>query len=568
MANDIFSVKIGGMAGQGVKAAGLLLAKMATRSGYQIYTYIEYPSLIRGGHNNIQINISSRGVTAPRQTSDFLMALNQDTIDRHGENLPAGAGILFDTDGNINVPKSEKNISVFPVPLAKLAKDSGGQELLENTVAVGATLFLLSGNLKILQEVIRDEFAGKEDDVLSANLKAAEAGFTFAQKNFSGKEKKILASKESARPVVVNGNEAVALGAIAGGLQFAAIYPMSPISDILHALAAYQEKFNYIYKQPEDEISAINMCLGAAFAGARALTATSGGGFCLMTESLGLAAMTETPVVIVEGMRGGPATGLPTWSEQGDLQFALHAHQGDFSRIVLAAGDAREAFNLTRQALNLADYYQTPVILLIDKNICDHSQSFANLEDGNFEFYRGKYTTMPNADFQRYALSDDGISPRTVPGTGNFFLANSDEHNPVGFSSEEISDRRAQTEKRMRKLATCAVRDMMAPELFGDPEGETTIVSWGSCKGSILEALKTLKNVNYLHLTWLSPFPTEAVKERLAKAKRVVLVEANFTGQLGNLITEKTGIQIENRILKYDGRPFFPEEIAEKIKSL
>jgi 2-oxoglutarate/2-oxoacid ferredoxin oxidoreductase subunit alpha len=341
---------------------------------------------------------------------------------------------------------------------------------------------------------------------------------------------------------------------------------MSPTSNILHTLATNADKFGYVVKQVEDEISAINMAIGAGFAGARTLTTTSGGGFCLMTEGYGLAGMTETPVVIVEGMRTGPATGLPTWSEQGDLQFILHAHQSEFPRIVLAAGDAKEAFDLTMQAFNLADKYQTPVVVLADKNILENDQSYPLFDVSAYKIDRGKVTTKVSPDYQRYSLSPDGISPRAFPGSGNFLIANADEHDTFGYSTEEITTRTAMMEKRMQKLETCANEDMREPELFGPKDADITIVSWGSNKGSILQAIENFNNVNYLHITWMSPFPIESVKKVLAHAKHIIDVEANYTGQLANLITEKTGIKIKDRLLKYDGRQIFPEEIVDKIK--
>lgn len=565
---NIYSVKIGGQAGQGVKFAGLLLAKVATRSGYYIYTYTEYPSLIRGGHNVMQICIGPQEVTAPCKKVDLLIALNQETIDKHLDELSPGSGIIFDSGEEIDISKISSEINLLPVPLVKLAQDSGGEELLSNSVALGVTLALLGGDLVILQDLIGETFAGKAE-IVQANQKAAELGFNFVTQNYADKIGQTLKKMENITPtMVVNGNEAMALGAIAGGLQFASIYPMTPITNLLHLLASYQEKHGFIYRQPEDEISAINMTIGASFAGARSLTATSGGGFCLMTEGLSLAGITETPLVVVLGMRAGPATGLPTWSEQGDLQFALHVGHGDFPRIVLSAGDAREAFDLTAQALNLADKYQTPVILLVDKNICENDQSFPGFDISALKIERGKLITEKVADFQRYKLEEDGISPRAVPGSGTFFIANSEEHDLLGYSSEEIESRNIQMKKRMSKLKTCAEVDMPSPDLFGPQTADITLVSWGSNKGAILQALKHFPNVNFLHLSWLNPFPKEAVRNILSQANYIIDIESNFTGQLAKLIREKTGVEIIDKMLKFDGRPILPEEIVAKIKSV
>jgi 2-oxoglutarate ferredoxin oxidoreductase subunit alpha len=360
----------------------------------------------------------------------------------------------------------------------------------------------------------------------------------------------------------------VALGAISAGLQYAAIYPMSPISNILHVLAENQEKFGFVYKQPEDEISAINMAIGASYAGARSKTATSGGGFCLMTESYGLAGMTETPLVIIDGMRPGPATGLPTWSDQGDLQMILNAHQGDFPRIVLAAGDAKEAFDLTMQAFNLADKYQTPVVLIIDKDICENDQSFQFFDFSSYKIDRGKFSSEFLSEYQRYKYSEDGISQRTVPGIGNYFCANSDEHDQIGYSTENTEIRNKMMEKRMTKLKTCEEQDMGAPQLYGPENADITIISWGSNKGSILQALKVLRNVNFIHISWVSPFPVEALTKMVSKSKYILNIESNYTGHMARLIREKTKIEINDSLLKYDGRQIYSEEIVEKINTL
>ncbi|MBU4017353.1 2-oxoacid:acceptor oxidoreductase subunit alpha [Patescibacteria group bacterium] len=563
---EFISLKIGGYAGQGIKSAGLMFAKLATRSGYNIYTYTEYPSLIRGGHNAMQICVSSEEVTAPSNKTDLLIALNQETITKHLSELSEGGGIIFDADKKFDFSKVDKNINLFLVPLSKL---TGGHELLINTAALGVATALFGGEIKILKDLISEEFSGKKEEVVEMNHKAVEQGYNFANENFADKLQNKLSPRQNVSPkMILNGNEAAALGAIAGGLQFAAIYPMTPITGLLHMLAAYQEKYGFIYKQPEDEIAAINMTIGAAFAGARAMTATSGGGFCLMTEGYGLAGMTETPIVIIMGMRAGPATGLPTWSEQGDLRFVLHAHQGDFPRIVLAAGDGKEAFDLTMQAFNLAEKYQTPVVVLVDKNICEDDQSYIYFDVSKYKIERGKFTTEKVNDYKRYALEQDGISARTVPGTGNFFIANSDEHNTYGYSDEESANRKEQYKKRMNKLRTCETQDMPAPTLYGPENPDVTIVSWGSNKGSIMQSMKEFPNVNFLHLTWMNPFPSETVKQILSGAKHVVDIECNYTAQLAGLIREKTGIEIEDKFLKYDGRPFFVEEIAEKLRGL
>jgi 2-oxoglutarate ferredoxin oxidoreductase subunit alpha len=572
MSDTVFTIKIGGQAGQGIKSAGILFAKFASRSGYHIYNYIEYPSTIRGGHNVMQINVSSEEVTGPTKKTDLLIALNQDSIDKHLDELTPKAGILFDSDSKLDVSKVKKDTILYPVPLSELAEEAGNKSLLRNTVALGAAAAILGGDLKILNHLIAEEYGDKGEEIVKADQKAIELGHKYAKDNYADKLRDNLSENSTMDTVVprmvINGNEAAALGAIAGGVQFAAIYPMSPISNILHVLAAHQKEYGYIYKQPEGEIAAINMALGASVAGARSMTVTSGGGFALMVEGYGLAGITETPLVIVEGMRGGPATGIPTWSEQGDLRFVLHAHQSDFPRIVLTPGDPKEVFEMTMEAFNLADKYQTPVVVLIDKNICENDQSFPLFDTSSYKVDRGKFSTEKIPDYKRYALAENGISHRTVFGSGNFFIVNSDEHDEVGYSSEEIKNRNQQMEKRMKKLATCEVEDMPKPKLFGPEEADVTLVSWGSNKGSIIQALKDFDNVNYLHLTWANPFPTDEVKRVLGKAKHIVNIECNYTAQMGGLIKERTGVEIKDNFLRYDGRPIYVEEISEKINSV
>jgi len=565
----IFTFKIGGRAGAGITSAGLIFSKVAARSGYYIFDYLEYPSLIRGGHNVMQTTVSDKPIAATSLTTDFLVALNQETVDRHIFELSSDSWLLYDNKEKIKIASLPSGAVAIGLPLRNLSLQSSAGITMVNTVALGASLCLLGGDLKILQDLLSEQFAKKGTKVQQTNREAAAAGFKYVQDNFSQHIRPRLTKRRKVEPqIVINGNEAVALGSIAAGLQFAAIYPMTPTAHILEVLAPLQQEFNFIYKQPEDEIAAINMAIGASFAGARSMTATSGGGFSLMTEGFGLAGITETPVVIVVGQRAGPATGLPTWTEQGDLRFILQAHQGDFPRLVLAPGDMTETFQMTMQAFNLADKYQTPVVVLIDKHICESHQSVPPFSYNKYKVDRGKFTLQKTLDYERYALSADGISQRRPAGSGSHVIANSDEHTTFGYSSEDSQNRRQQMEKRMQKLVTCAQNDLPAPALYGPAKAELTIVSWGSTKGAILAALQKLPQVNFLHLTWLNPFPTEAVAKILKNAKQVLNIENNYTGQLRGLIAEKTGFMIEHQLLKYDGRPFYPEEIIIKSKEL
>lgn len=562
-----FIFKIGGEAGFGIMSAGLIFSKLAVRSGYYVFNYTEYPSIVRGGHNVMQVAIADESIGAPYWRTDFLIALNQQTIDLHIDELEDGASLIYDAE-KCELPKISKKINVFAVPMNRLAKEIGDALLLRNTVSLGAAAALLGGEFEILKDLLAKEFS-KHPELVENNYRVAAAGYEYIKEHYQDKICDLFKPKhETNEQIVITGNEAIALGAVAAGMQFAAIYPMTPINNILHTLAPLQEKYGFIYKQPEDEIAGINMAIGASFAGARAMTATAGGGFCLMTEAYGLAGMTETPLVIIEGMRGGPATGLPTWTGQGDLRFVLHAHQEEFPKIILTAGDTEEAFYLAMQAFNLADKYQTPVVIITDKLLCESHISVRPFNYEDYKINRGKLVTEKQADYRRYVLANDGISPRSAPGYGNEVVANSDEHDESGYSNETSQNRKDQMNKRMQKLQTCAKEDMPPPHLFGPKKADLTIVSWGSNKGVILEAMKHFANVNFLHLTWINPFPAEAVKDVLSKARSVLNVECNYSGQMSGLIKEKTGIEITNNLLKYDGRPFFTEEIISAIKNI
>jgi 2-oxoglutarate ferredoxin oxidoreductase subunit alpha len=525
--------------------------------------------LIRGGDNSVQITVSPQQAICPRFKNEYLIVLNQASLDRHLAELTYGKTVVLDSDLSVTNSLIQTNkLTVVSLPIKKLLTDQSASDLLTNTLFLGAIAAILRADITILQQLIRTEFVDKNEELVQANLSAVQSGFDYISSHYSSAISGQLIKTETTTQILFNGNEAAALGAIAGGLQFASIYPMSPISNILHILAKQQKAFNFIYKQPEDEIAAINLALGASFAGARAITATSGGGFCLMTEGYSLAGMTETPLVIIYGMRGGPATGLPTWSSQADLQFVLNAGHGEFPRIVLAPCDSQETFYFTQKAFNLAAVYQTPVIVLLDKNICEHEQNFPQLNLKKLAIENGKTVLNFDNDYQRYQLTDNGISPRSFPGTSNFFSCNSYEHNEQGLTSENSETINQQYQKRLQKTVTILKNEDLAPKLFGPVEADLTILSWGSNYGSILTALSDLPKVNYLHFPWLAPFPTDQTIEKLKPAKQILAIEANSSGQLAELVSQKTGIQIPNRLLKSNGRPFFAEEIVKKVNNL
>ncbi|RJQ17287.1 2-oxoacid:acceptor oxidoreductase subunit alpha [Candidatus Woesearchaeota archaeon] len=575
MEKNKFSWKLGGEAGYGIMTTGLIFSKACTRIGLYTYDYIEYPSLIRGGHNAYQVRVEDEDINSPIRPINLLVALNKETVDLHKHELTPNGGIIFDGE-QINLSDLGRNdLKLYHVPLLKLEKEIGGLMVMRNSVALGASFGLLNHDWNIVEKTIRDAFGEKGKDIALEDVKAAKAGYDYVKSNynifdFPWKMEKISDEKK----MVLTGNEAIGLGAIKAGVKFVVIYPMTPISNILTFLAGYDEEYGIIVKEPEDELSGINMAIGASHMGVRAMTATSGGGYCLMTEAIGMAGITETPLVVIEGMRGGPSTGMPTWNEQGDLKFVLNTGHGEFPRIVLAPGDIEQSYYLTRHAFELAEKYQNPVLLITDKNICESKKSL-NFFDNTLKNIRYGFASqdeLNKGNYLRFKFTDSGVSPRSVPGMPNgLFIATSDEHTEYGLYDEHIDNRIKMMDKRFRKLENCK-KEIPLPALEGDADAEITLVSWGSTRGAILDSMKWLRNagikVNYLQIIYFSPFPDEAVLAILKKAKKTLIIEATKNGQLADVIREKTGFVFENTLYKYDGRPIYPEEIHDKVRSI
>ncbi|MFC1626794.1 2-oxoacid:acceptor oxidoreductase subunit alpha [Patescibacteria group bacterium] len=569
--------KIGGEAGFGIMSSGVMLAKTHSRAGYYTLSTNEYPSLIRGGHNLITVRLANHKIEAMNKDVHILVALNKQTVELHKDELNEKACIIFDPkDYEWKENEFKTPVTLISVPLSEIVTNLKGSKVMRNTVALGASLALLGEDFGKLEEVISDQFKKKGQEVIDSNITLAKAGYDHVKKTYSDvKDTYIAECENKERLLNMNASEAVGLGAVRGGLKFAAIYPMTPINSIITFLAAHTKKLNIVYKQPEDEISGIHMALGASAAGVRSMVATSGGGFALMTEGLSLCGNTELPLVINLGMRVGPASGMPTWSEQGELQFVIHAGHGEFPRIILAPGDAEECYTLTVDAFNLAAKYQVPVFILTDKYLAEsHWCVRQDLMMKDVQIDHGKVVKeeeLPeDGSFKRYNLdTDDGVSPRSYFGMKNgFYIANSYEHDEQGFVIEDSESRIKMADKRMKKF-TSIMNDLHKPTVYGDDDAEITFITWGSSKGPTVEAMKMLqeqgKKAQVVHLSWVYPFPTESMKEILSKAKRVIDVEQNPSGQLASLIREHTGVLIEEKILKYDGRPFYPEEIVEKV---
>lgn len=571
---------IGGEAGYGIMTTGAMMAKIFTRLGLFVFDYVEYPSLIRGGHNAYYVRASDKEIFSQKRGVDILAALNRETIDKHKNELSQNAAVLYDPNVTKVEPQELPNSILVPVPFFEITKQAGADRLMINTVAVGVSLALFYSDFSVLEKIINDAFGKKGEKVVTENVNTSKGGFNYVAQNNAAAKFTLKIQQLLQKNLLIGGAEAIALGAIRAGVKFAAIYPMTPINAVMTTLVANALKYNIVIKEPEDEISAINMAIGASFAGVRSMTATSGGGFSLMVESLGLSSQTETPLVIVEGMRPGPATGMPTWTGQGDLRFMLHAAQDDFPRIVVAPGDFLEAFIYTMNAFNLAEKYQVPVIVLTDKYLLEShgtvESSKFKIESSKFKIERGRILTDQEAstqtDYKRYELTEDGISPRSLPGQkGGITLSGSDEHNEKGLYDEEADNRVKMVDKRFRKLDN--FRSDIAPiDIYGSKGSFLTLIGFGSTKFPTLEAIRWLEkegvHVSFMKINIFSPFPTNEVINALKSAKKTLIIEGNKTGQLERLIKEKTGLSIDYNFRKYDGRPYYPEDIVTKVRSL
>ncbi len=566
---------IGGEAGDGILSAGEAFARACSRGGFHVFTETDLPSIVRGGHNAMQVRVDTEEIFAHAHEIDLLAALNKDTMLQHVNQLKPEGGIIYDGD-KITLEQGDlgrEDVRLFPVPLAGIVKQLEGKPILRNVVAVGASLGLVDYDLSLLDDLLAMSFRKKGETVVKQNIDAAKQGYDYAKTRYSDRFPLKLRKSAAEPRMLISGSTAVCLGALRAGCKFVAGYPMTPNTPILEYLASKERDYSLVVKQTEDEISAINMVIGASLAGVRAMTCTSGGGFSLMVEGLGLAAMTEVPVVIIEGQRPGPSTGMPTRTEQSDLKFALSASQGEFPRIVIAPGDAEECFYLTMEAFNLAEKFQCQVIVLVDKYLLTSVCTVERLDPARVKIERGEFLSdaqLAEMDkYIRYSDTPTGVSPRSIPGQrGGIFTSTSDEHNELGHIFEGKENRTWIVDKRFRKLKAAA-RVIPAPELRGEPEADLTLVGWGSTKGPIREAMKILARdgvrANFLQLVYLSPFPTKRVGEILSKARKLILVENNKTAQLGGVIREHTGVLIPDRILRYDGRPFTPEEIHHKV---
>jgi len=563
MAADL-NILIGGAAGQGVHAITGPLAKTLVRQGAFVHVTQSYESRIRGGHLYNILRVSDAPVVSCREGVNLLVALNQETVDLHAPELSPEAIIIFDADEARDLPGSHRSLALAAAAL--LPGESAG-EIAVNAGACGAILGMLGVPAASLMELLAATFADKGPQVVDLNRRAVMGGFEAASR--TDLKFPLEITPPAAPRLLISGHEALALGALAGGLNFICGYPMTPWTSLLNAVSQRAARFGVVVEQTEDEIAAVNMAIGASFAGARALTGTSGGGFCLMTEGVGLAAMSETPLVVVVASRPGPSTGLPTRTSQGDLGFVLHAGQDDFPRAVLAPGTPPQGWRLAAKALQLAERYQTVVFLLTDQHFAD-AQLTCSPEDfpevnPTRELAAGPETGV----YQRYALTPDGISPRRLPGFGpEIVVADSDEHTPDGHLTDDLRVRVPMHEKRLRKLQGLS-REIRGITTAGDPDAPLGLLCWGSSYGPAAEAVARLNRdgvpSRLVHLSELWPFPREGVTAALAGLKKLILVEANAFGHLGRLLRQETGLVPRHFVARYDGLPFTPEYILRGL---
>src|SRR5438034_3392229 len=567
-----FAIGIGGAAGQGVATPGDIFAKIFSRRGLHLNAYNAYQSIIRGGHTFLTIRTGPEKVTNMGDRIDLLIPLNQDAMNRHLGLLTEGAACIYNAD-TIKPGTAADGVQLCPLPVSKLA-DITRNKVAQNTLAVGAGLSMMGIGFQALEEVLAEQFKKKGEAVVAENVAIARAGYDYATSNFKPFGWPLPMTEN--RYAVLSGNTAMAMGGAAAVVKFYCAYPMSPSTGVLHWMAKNARELGIMVRQVEDEIGVANMAIGAAHAGCRAMCATSGGGFALMTEAIGMAGMMEVPVVFINVQRAGPSTGVPTKTEQGDLWQALGASQGDYERFIVAPTDALDAFNTIPELFNLVDKCQCPGIVISDLLISEGRFS-VDPDDINLrpKIDRGELIAVPSTTngYLRYKDTESGISPRALPGLeGYVHVVATDEHDEDGvLISDEYTNphkRRKMVEKRARKFKNIASK-IAPPALEGPEEAELTLVGWGSTYGVIKEAVEQLKEVgvtaNHLQVKWMVPLHAKAITDILSRSKRTIIVENNYSGQFFRYLRSETGLSVDGHIRKYDGEPFMPHHIVNGV---
>ncbi|HZJ68988.1 MAG TPA: 2-oxoacid:acceptor oxidoreductase subunit alpha [Candidatus Eisenbacteria bacterium] len=551
-----FTILVGGAAGQGMDTFANILEKSLKRSGFHIFSHSDYMSRVRGGHNFMQIRFSDKPISSYTKEVDIIFALNEETVEIHEKRLKENGIIILDQE----IAK-EKNL--IHLPLTETAKALGNIRV-SSTVGLGAILKYFGLAKDKTQIVIKEEFNQKIADV---NLQALDEGYKLLDSKYS------LQSKED-QSILINGNNAVALGAIAAGCRYYCGYPMTPSTGVLNYMSLKSEEMGIVIDQVEDEVAALNMALGASYAGVRAMTGSSGGGIALMTEAFSLAGMIETPVVVINVQRPGPATGLPTRTEQADLRFMIHLGHGEFPKMVISLRNGEDAFYQTARAFNLADKYQIPVILLSDQNLSDSMVTYEpfDFEKISIDRYLADEESIGEGErYKRYKYTENGISPRIIPGQieNQVVLVDSDEHDEYGNITESAEVRKKMVDKRAKKFENLK-KEVQEPWLIGKEDPEYLILAWGSLYGAVKEAVEMLNSegvsISALVFGDIWPLPRKKLEEMNKKTKTLIAVEQNSTAQLDSLIREEMLIKCDHKILKYDGRAFSGEEIYERLK--
>lgn len=566
---DDFTLKIAGEAGQGMQTIGAALSQGFRKNGCYIFANQDYMSRVRGGNNFFQLRIADKPIYTLRQKSDLIVALDNKSLSLHRADIANGGLIVLDKK-KFNI--SEESDLFFDVPFYELANTIGDSEIFINTVCCGIIAGLSALSFDYLEAALRDIFKNKAEQILSQNIRAANAGYAFARDNFK-KDKFKIKSAVAGQTLLMNANDAIALGAIRSGCKFYSAYPMTPSTSIMDVMAHFSNIFHIVVEQAEDEIAAINMIIGASFAGVRSMTATSGGGFALMVEGLSLAGMTETPIVLVDAQRPGPATGFPTRTEQADLGFLIHAGHGEFARLIYAPGTIEEAFYLTIKAFNIAEKYQIPVLIMTDQHLADSYRNIQPFDLNKIKVERhiiSKEDSKKLTSYKRYQLTESGVSLRALPSwIEEVIYVDSDEHNEEGHISEDADMRIKMVEKRFYRKMAGLIQEIEKPTVYNLEAANTILIGFGSTYGVIKEACETLgKDFGFLHLSQIWPFPSLEVSLLLKDKKRIFTVENNAGAQLARLLVRETEVKASCSILRYDGRPFNLDYLIEQIKQL
>lgn len=555
------NIVIGGEAGQGLVTVGTLLAKALIKSGFSTLVTQSYESRIRGGHNTFAIRFGTNDIKAPTELIDILIPFDLRTVEQHKQEMnPEGLIIVDEAAFDLN-SKNLNNILKVPYKTLSPARYS-------NTVAFGVIASLLGLDKNLVLDTTHSFFGKKDLKAIEENEHALTKAY-----EWSLNQKTVLKKPELNPPptpyMMMNGNEAIAVGAISSGLKFCSFYPMTPSTSISLSVIGLSKKAGVVVEQAEDEIAAINMAIGASFAGIPSMVATSGGGFALMVEGVSLAGMTETPLVIIVGQRPGPSTGLPTRTEQGDLLFVLHAGHGEFPKAIFAPGTPEECFNLTRKAFELAERYQGPIFILTDQFLADSYRSIPPFDTKDLLPIKIGTSATDNEHYNRYTITEEGVSPRLLPGMSkHLVVADSDEHTEDGHLTEDLLIRKKMVEKRLRKYN--GLRSQVIPPKFtGDTKPDILFVSWGSNIGAVLEAAEKTrangKTAATLHFSQVWPLVSTTFLDTLKNAKEVISVEGNATGQFAGLIRKETGFEIKKQVLRYDGLPITPKYILDNL---